>query len=74
MYEMSDLTRIDFRVRPCCMCGAGVSVASSTTPDPEAPEMIQLPPGAWVGFVQGDHAPEMIVVCSGACRLRLLPQ
>lgn len=66
--------RIDSsRPRPCCMCGATVEVRSSTTPNPEAPEMVQLPEGAWIGFVRGDeYGPEMIVVCSDACRLNLL--
>ena len=66
--------RIDCRVRPCCMCGADGTVSSSTTPDPEAPELIQLPPGAWAGFIQSDHVAEMVVICSDVCRLRLLVQ
>jgi hypothetical protein len=69
---MSGSAQIDFRVRPCCMCTVDVKVLSSTTPHPEAPEMIRLPPGAWAGFVHGNHALEMIVVCSDACLLRLL--
>lgn len=51
----------------CCICGSHGIAESRTTPDPEAPEMLQLPPGWWVGFVIGDHAPEMIVCCSDAC-------
>ncbi len=63
---------IAHRPQHCCMCDREVLVATSTTRDPEAPEMIQLPVGAWIGFVQGDHAPEMVVVCSETCRRQLL--
>lgn len=62
------------RPRTCCMCGAIVIVTSSTTPHPEAPEMIRLPPCAAIGFVQGDHAPEMVLTCSDKCRADLLSQ
>lgn len=66
------LARVDYRPRPCCMCGKDVSIATSTTPNPEAPEMLRPPKDAWIGFIRGDHAPEMIVVCSEECRLHLL--
>ena len=65
-------SRIDRRKRPCCMCARDVVLLSSTTKNPEASEMLQPPEGAWIGFVRGDHAPEMIVVCSEACRRNLL--
>lgn len=63
---------VDVQPRPCCMCGSEVPICSSTTRDLEAPEMLKLPYGAWVGFVRGDHGPEMIVVCSEECRATLL--
>jgi len=56
------------------MCGAIVIVTSSTKPHPEAPEMIRLPPRAAIGFVQGDHAPEMVLTCSDKCLADLLSQ
>jgi len=65
-------SRIDPRPRPCCICGAVVVLLSSTTRNPQAPEMLRVPEGAWIGFVQGDHAPEMVVVCSAKCRRNLL--
>jgi hypothetical protein len=65
MAKMSEGPSItDVRPRPCCMCGATVQIRSSTTSHSEAPEMLQPPAGAWIGFIRGDHAPEMIVVCS----------
>lgn len=67
-------SRIDRRVRPCCICGKDVVLLSSTTRNPQAPEMLQPPAGAWIGFVRGDHAPEMVVVCSEPCRRNLLSQ
>lgn len=59
-------------IRPmeCVTCGKVVAMASATTSDPEAPEMISgpcAPGGTWIGFVHGDHAPEMIVCCSRSC-------
>jgi len=65
-------SRVDLRPRACCICARVIAVESSTTPHPEAPEMLKVPPDAWVGFVQGDHAPEMILVCSESCRRTLL--
>lgn len=40
------------RADACCVCGAVVHSVGATTTDPEAPEMIRLPPDAWVGVVQ----------------------
>jgi hypothetical protein len=59
------------------MCGVKVLVWTSATPHTRRGlvrqvQMLQLPPGAWIGLVQGDHAQEMIVVCSEACRAKLL--
>lgn len=65
---------VDERPMQCCMCDRKVMVWSSTTRHPEAPELIQLPKGAWLGWMQGDHAPEMTVVCSDECRLELLKE
>ena len=65
--------RIEERSQPCLMCRIGVTVKSSTTDDPEAPELVQLPPGAWLGFVAGSRGgPELVLVCSDKCRLALL--
>jgi hypothetical protein len=54
------------------MCDAIVVLDSGTTRHPEAPEMLRVPLGAWIGFVAGDLHPEMIVVCSAACLSALL--
>jgi len=56
----------------CVVCSALVNVASVTTTDPGAPEFLQAPLGAWIGFVAGDTAPELIAVCGGGCLHRLL--
>jgi len=67
--------RIDSkRPQRCCMCDRVVILRSSTSRHPEAPEMLLPPPGAALGFVSGDHAPEMVVTCSGACLDRLLTE
>ena len=53
------------------MCDASVVLGTATSPHPEAPEMLSIPVGVRVGFVKGDHAPEIIVCCSEEC-LKLL--
>ena len=58
--------------QPCAICDTPVAVRSSTSPHPEAPEMFSLPPGATIGFVQGDHAPELFVTCSERCLTQYL--
>jgi hypothetical protein len=51
------------------MCGRPVQSTSSTTDDPEAPEMVKLPPGAWFGYVQDRPEDEIrvVVCCSDDC-------
>jgi hypothetical protein len=51
----------------CVVCLGLIDVLSRTNTDPECPEFIKVPPSTWIGFVRGDHAPEMIVFCSDAC-------
>jgi predicted nucleic acid-binding Zn ribbon protein len=63
---------IEDRHRHCVMCGESVLVRSVTSPHLEAPEMLSVPPGSWIGFVAGDTAPEMVAVCSEACVQELL--
>jgi len=60
------------RTDHCCICGAAVQSASTTTDHPEAPEMIQLPPGVWCGLVQDETDTLLVVCCSDACVDRLL--
>jgi len=60
------------RLQTCIVCEAPVIVESVTTCDSGAPEMLRLPPATWIGFIQGDHAPEFIVVCSTTCLAKLL--
>ena len=68
--------RVDsLRQIPCAICDMPVSFASSTSAHPEAPEMLSpLQQGAAVGFVQGDHAPELFVTCSERCLTQLLEE
>lgn len=63
---------VSARPRVCAVCPTVVQLESATTPHPGAPEMIKLPAEAWMGFVAGDTAPEMVVVCSTLCLHRLL--
>jgi hypothetical protein len=51
----------------CAVCEAPVNIESATSPHPEAPEMLRPPPGAWLGFVQGDTCLEFVVACSEGC-------
>jgi hypothetical protein len=63
------------RTDPCCICSAPVQIALATTNDPEAPEMVQIPAGAWSGIVRDeDHPGEVLLVvcCSDACVHALL--
>lgn len=61
------------RILPCAICGHSVSILSWTTGDPGAPEMVKpTRDHLWMGFVKGDHAPEMIVCCSEACMVELM--
>jgi hypothetical protein len=57
----------DTRVFPCVICQRNVEVLTRTTTNPEAPEILKAPSDVWLGFVQGDHSPELIVVCSETC-------
>ena len=66
------MRRTSKRVQPCCICGADVELGSATTTNPEAPEMLRLPPDASIGFVSGDVTPEMVVCCSDRCEALLL--
>jgi hypothetical protein len=59
----------------CCICDTAVESTSTTTSDHEAPEMIQLPTGAWCGIVQDPErrdGPLLVVCCSDACATTLL--
>ena len=56
----------------CCMCDKLMVVQSSTTTDPECPEMIQVPQDVAIGFVMGDLHPEMIFTCSEQCLEHLM--
>lgn len=63
---------IDERPQKCVMCSREIVLRTATTPNPGAPEMLEMPIGAWIGFVQSDHTPEMIVCCSERCLRALL--
>lgn len=68
------MRRIEPRPLVCVICGGRVTLSSVTSPHAEAPEMISVPPGGWIGFVSGDTAPEMIVCCSEPCVQTLLEE
>jgi hypothetical protein len=65
------IVKIDTRIQTCAICNVGITVSSWTTKDPECPEFLRPPEGAWIGFVRGDHQPEMVLICSPACMNRL---
>lgn len=57
---------------PCTMCGAEFDVRSVTSPHEESPEMIQVPPGAWMGLVDDDGEVNAVFCCSDPCVQRLV--
>jgi hypothetical protein len=65
---------VELRPLVCVMCGQPVLMRSVTSPSCEAPEMVQAPPGAWMGHVMGDVSPEMVLTCSEACVQLLLAE
>jgi hypothetical protein len=60
------------RPMACVVCGKTIPVRSVTTLHPESPEFLALPAGAWIGQVQGDAQPEVILGCSERCVQALL--
>ena len=62
------------RALECCVCGATIDAQSATTTDPEAPELLQLPPVAWSGVVRDEPSGEVRIIacCSDRCLGRLL--
>ena len=59
----------------CCICEAALACPMMTTPDPECPEMLQLPPGAWNGlFFDHDGNGHVLHVCSTPCLDKLMAE
>jgi len=58
---------VDARTLHCVVCAKSIVIVSRTNTHPDCPEFIKAPPGTWMGFIRGDHSPEMIVFCSNAC-------
>jgi hypothetical protein len=54
----------------CCMCGETLRIVACDKGS--FPEMIQVPEGAWLGFVRGSETTDMIVACGQACLGKLL--
>lgn len=55
------------------MCKSVIFSNSATTTDPDAPEMIELPPGATFGQVgEPGDVPRLVFCCSRDCLLALL--
>jgi hypothetical protein len=69
------MPKITQRQIDCIMCGNSVTFESSTTPAPEAPEMLRAPPKIWFGLIGDDRsATEIIIVCSEDCLSKLLSE
>jgi len=64
------------RKEVCDVCSSTVSISSATTPHPEAPEMLGMPPGCYLGLVHDEDTEEaqMVVACSLACVEKLLSE
>jgi hypothetical protein len=62
------------RTVPCVMCRSDVKLGSANTPDPECPEMLQLPPGAWIGVVGSPGGGTIVVTCRQHCLDKLMAQ
>jgi len=55
------------------MCRSVIFSTSATTTDPDAPEMIELAPGASFGQIAGPGEPPLLIfTCSRDCLLNLL--
>ena len=57
---------------PCTMCSAWFEVRSVTSPHEGAPEMVQVPAGAWMGLVDDDGEINVVLCCSDPCVQQLL--
>jgi len=65
--------RTPIRHFSCCICEADIACPIMTTPDPECPEMLQLPPGAWIGlWTNLDGTGSALHVCGHACLDKLM--
>jgi len=66
------------RKLPCIICGESITAYSTTSPHPEAPEMVQLlSDQAWIGIEGSAHqgeSPKLLVVCSVRCLDELLEE
>lgn len=68
-------TGMPSRLFQCCICEAPIECPVMTTPDPECPEMFQLPPDAWVGlWTELDGTGRALHVCGKACLDRLMAE
>jgi len=47
--------RVDERPQKCVMCSREIVLKTATTANPGAPEMLEVPIGAWIGFVQASR-------------------
>ena len=62
------------RTDACCVCGGVVRSLSATTTDPEAPEMIGVSDGTWIGVIRDEPGGEVRIIfcCSQSCLMNLL--
>lgn len=56
----------------CCACETVITMEVATTLNPEAPEMLRPPTGAWVGMIGLDDGPQWVACCSDGCLRTLL--
>jgi hypothetical protein len=67
--------RVDVRNIACAICESPIAFYATTSPHPEAPEMVQpVSERPWVGLVDGDKGVGLVVVCGPACLGRLLAE
>jgi hypothetical protein len=63
---------VETKLVPCTMCSTEFEVRSVTSPHEEAPEMLQVPTGAWMGLVDDDGEINVVFCCSEPCVQKLL--
>lgn len=62
---------VNMRVLTCMICDAPLPCESTTSPHPEAPELVRFVERPWLGFMAPDV---LIVCCSKACADVLLEE
>ncbi len=63
----------------CPMCGARTVLTRKRGTHAECPDLVQLPPGWWIGYLgeldaRGGQIVQILAVCSERCADRLVKQ